>query len=263
MDAHLANELDLLLLELESWDGQLLFGEGDTKIDLCSLLRTSYDTGVLAHYQFDNVKYVGVDAVNSIRKDLMLAAKHCGYDLVTSHSGTTNQAVGVLRKVTLSCSRHRCYRGDKCDSGATEQVLLKDVSCHGTVFSHKKRYNNSASNRPDVQVRKTNTFRPTEVDYLCPFKVSVELRSDGFWYLSNPHRYSSDCYHSLQHRFHPKLSHDEVTSLSLRYASKIELEELKKHGRCHLKSSLSAIMVSTLSDFRWLPSQVKYCSAKE
>jgi len=91
----------------------------------------------------------------------------------------------------------------------------------------------------------------------------VELRSDGNWYLSNPRRYSSDCYHSLHHRFHPKLSIDEGTNLSIKYASLVELEELKKHGQFHLKSSLSASMVSTLSDFRWLPSQVKYCSAKE
>jgi len=114
-----------------------------------------------------------------------------------------------------------------------------------------------------VQVRKTKTLKPVVSECLCPFKVSVELRYDGYWYLSNPRRYSSDCYHSIQHRFHPKLSTDEVSNLSIKYASSMELEELKKHGRCHLKSSLSATMVSTLSDFRWLPSQVKYCSAKE
>ena len=91
----------------------------------------------------------------------------------------------------------------------------------------------------------------------------MELCSDGCWYLSNPRRYSSDCYHSLQHRFHPKLLIDEVSNLTIKYASPMELQELKKHGQCHLKSSLSATMVSTLSDFRWLPSQVKYCSAKE
>jgi hypothetical protein len=98
MDIFLANELDVLLVELESWDGQLLFGEGDNQQDLCKLLRTSYDSGILANYQS---KYVGLDGVNAIRKDLMLAAKHCGYKLVTSHSGNTNQAVGVERKLTL------------------------------------------------------------------------------------------------------------------------------------------------------------------
>ena len=66
MDISLANELDVLLVELESWDGQLLFGEGDNKNDLCSFLRTSYDAGVLANYQFDTSKYVGVDGANLI-----------------------------------------------------------------------------------------------------------------------------------------------------------------------------------------------------
>ena len=83
MDISLANENDVLLVELEPWDGQLLFGDGGTKQDLCKLLRTSYDSGILTNYQFDTSKYVGLDGVNVIRKDLMLAAKHCGYELVT------------------------------------------------------------------------------------------------------------------------------------------------------------------------------------
>ena len=109
----LANELDVLLVELESCDGQLLFGEGDSKQDLCKLLRNNYDSGVLANYQFNMSKYAGLDGVNVIRKDLMLAAKHCGYELMTSHSRSTYQAIGVERKLTLSCSHHRCYKGYK------------------------------------------------------------------------------------------------------------------------------------------------------
>ena len=46
MNASLTNELNFLLVELESWDGQLLLlGEGgNNDIDLYSLLRSSYDT---------------------------------------------------------------------------------------------------------------------------------------------------------------------------------------------------------------------------
>lgn len=98
MDISLANKLDVLLVKLEFWDGQLLFlfDEGDNKKDLCSLLRTSYDTGVLANYQFDTSKFVGVDGDNLIGKDLMMAAKHCSYELMTSHSGNTNQGYIML-----------------------------------------------------------------------------------------------------------------------------------------------------------------------
>ena len=46
MNASLTLELNFLLVELESWDGQLLLlGEGgNNDIDLYSLLRSSYDT---------------------------------------------------------------------------------------------------------------------------------------------------------------------------------------------------------------------------
>jgi len=173
MDISLANELDVLLVELESWDGQLLFGEGDSKQDLCGLLRTSFDSGVLANYQFDTSKYVGLDGVNAIRKDLMLAAKHCGYELVTLHSGNTNQAVGVERKLTLSCSCHRCYKGykDKANLITAGNVLPKDVSCHGTVVDKKKKkYNNDTSIRPDV--RKCDNCSFEEACYGCTNRSS-------------------------------------------------------------------------------------------
>ena len=72
MDISVAYELNILLLKLESWDGQLLFGEGDNTQELSKLLRTSYDSGVLTNYQVDTSKYVGFDGVSIIQKDLVL-----------------------------------------------------------------------------------------------------------------------------------------------------------------------------------------------
>ena len=43
-------------------------------------------------YQFNTQKYVGKDSLNIIRRDLLLAAKHCGYERVTSNNSVTRQA---------------------------------------------------------------------------------------------------------------------------------------------------------------------------
>jgi len=42
-----------------------------------------------------------------------------------------------------------------------------------------------------------------------------------------------------------------------------EKEELAQFNSSHISTSVFANLISTLSDFRWLPSQVKYCSMKE
>jgi len=138
-------------------------------------------------------------------------------------------------KVTFSCSRHRCYKGVKELDGIPESVLSKDISCHGTVFSKTKRYNNLTSSRPTTQVRKTKTLCPMNSDKLCPFKFSIELRGDGYWYMSPPRRHFFSFDSSLKHMWHPKLSADEISNLSVRYTSQREMDELMKNKQCHLK----------------------------
>ena len=62
---------------------------------------------------------------------------------------------------------------------------------------------------------------------------------------------------SLYHMWHPKLGADETSNLSAWYASQREMDKLKKNNKCYIKCSLSANLLSTISDFHWLPSQVK------
>ena len=91
-------------------------------------------------------------------------------------------------KVMFSCSCHRCYKGLKRLDGGSDSVLSQDISCHGTVLSKTKLYNNMSFSRPTTEVRKKKTFCPITSDELCPFKFSIELREEGCWYLSPPRR---------------------------------------------------------------------------
>ena len=46
-------------------------------------------------YQFPN-KYAGKDSLNILRRYLLLAAKHCGYELVTNSNQISKVAAGIL-----------------------------------------------------------------------------------------------------------------------------------------------------------------------
>jgi hypothetical protein len=63
--------------------------------------------------------------------------------------------------------------------------------------------------------------------------------------------------------WHPKLDSDQICNLSVRYATAEQKRELNRYSKCHLSTSVSANLLSTISDFRWLPSQVRYCCSKE
>jgi len=263
MDIGFVEQLNAQIKELESWYGQLFFpydGPENERVEFCLFLR--HFCTVEYTYQFPD-KYAGKDSLNILRRDLLLAAKHCGYELVTYSNQISKVAAGVVMKVTFSCSRHRCYKGLKHLDGGSDSVLSQDISCHGTVLSKTKRYNNMSFSRPTTQVRKTKTLCPITSDELCPFKFSIELREDGYWYMSPPRRNSMSFDTSLKHMWHPKLGADETSNLSVRYASQTQMDKLKKNNKCHIKCSLSANLLSTISDFRWLPSQVKYCSVRE
>jgi len=70
----------------------------------------------------------------------MLSAKLGVFELVTHSSGGNKVAVGVKRRIVLTCSRNRCYKGGKTQIRPHGTVLAPDISMHGTVFSNRKQY---------------------------------------------------------------------------------------------------------------------------
>ena len=114
-------------------------------------------------------------------------------------------------------------------------------------------YNNVDSSCPDVQVRKTKTTHPVDQDRRCPYQITVELREDDLWYLWKPRRHSAKAELSCMHKWHPKCNKEDMANISTRYMSQDERDELAKFHSSHISTSVSANLISSLSDFRWLP----------
>ena len=220
-------------------------------------------SSALDFYVFSRDRYYGEDSLNDVRRDLLLSAKLGGFELVTHSSGGNKVALGVKRRLVLTCARNRCYKGGKTQIQPHGNVLTPDISIHGTVFSNRKQYNNPDSTAPDYLVRKTSTGHPVEDDQRCPFQVAIELREENLWYLCRGRRHSNKADVCCTHMWHPKLDSDQICNLSVRYATVEQKRELNRYSKCHLSTSVSANLLSSISDFRWLPSQVRYCCSKE
>ena len=61
------------------------------------------------------------------------------------------------------------------------------------------------------------------------------------------------------HFGHPKLVREEVVSLGGSHLSDQQRTLLATYSSTNLSTSVSAHLLSEISDFRWLPQQVKYC----
>lgn len=268
MDLALSIKLEALIRNAESWDGELWFppsAPDGTKVDLCALIKAANSSISIDIYVFDSTKYFGETSLNDLRRDLLMSAKNGGFDLSTTYSNSGKRATstGVKRKLVLACTRSSCYKGQKNVVEGNDELLSQDILKHGTVVSKKKMYNNMQSSMPEVSVRKTSTSRPVEDVFLCPFNVIVELRDDNIWYLCKARRHSAKAMVCCQHKWHPKLNPNEVGNLSTRYITYEQRQELNKYNQCHLSTSVSANLLTEVSDFRWLRSQVRYCSKKE
>ena len=94
MELALSQKLDGLVSLLNTWRGTMLFPPGSSdepKVDLCS--HSGSDS-----YVFHCNKYCGEKSMNDIRRDLLLAAKYGGFDLMTKSSGGTKVAACVKRR---------------------------------------------------------------------------------------------------------------------------------------------------------------------
>ena len=262
MDLALSQKLDSLIALLHTWRGKMLFPPGssdESKVDLCLCSSGGSDA-----YVFNSTKYFGEKSLNDIRRDLLLSAKHGGFNLMTQSCSVSKVAAGVKKRLVLACTRSTCYKGAKvADAECDDAVLRSDISVHGTVRTTKKLYNNVDSSCPDVQVRKTKTVHPVEEDRKCPFQITVELRQDDLWYLSKPRRHSAKAELLCMHKWHPKCEKEHMSNISTRYMSQEEKDELARFQSSHISMSVSAHLISSVSDFRWLPSQVQYCSSRE
>lgn len=215
MDLSLSQKLDVLISRLQTWQGEMVFppcSSEEPKVDLCQFVTGELQSSIVSgSYVFNSTKYFGEKSLNDIRRDLLLSAKHGGFDLTTQSCGVTKLATGVKKRLMLVCTRSTCYKGAKnVGNNNNCHVLVPDISIHGTVCTTKKLYNNKDSSCPDVQVRKTKTTHPVDQDRRCPFQITVELREDDLWYLWKPRRHSAKAELSCMHKWHPKCNKEDM-----------------------------------------------------
>ena len=147
------------------------------------------------------------------------------------------------------------------------RVFSKSLSHHEVQYSNpfycvlkKEKYNNIVSEKPDIQIRKLRTSRPLVCYWWCPFKIVIDLGDDGLWYQWHVNMKTMNKFNTKkcsQHMYHPIKVMDEIQSLPYHYIPKDMKKEFWWYGMCNISSSVAANLVSTISDFWWLPSQVK------
>ena len=118
MDLSLLKKLDELISRLDTWQGKLMFPPSvpeHQRFDLCAFIDSSKValSSALDFYVFSRDRYYGEDSLNDVRRDLLLSAKLGGFELVTHSSGGNKVALGVKRRLVMTCARNRCYKGVK------------------------------------------------------------------------------------------------------------------------------------------------------
>jgi len=163
-----------------------------------------------------------------------------------------------MQSCLFVCTRYLKYRA-KSDSlptnTTTTTILLDNIRLHGEVFSKQKNYNNDDNAQISKVPRRTCTKKSLTDDACCPFHMTIFLSVDGYWYLKM-YQNGSD---ASTHFGHPKLVREEVVSLGGSHLSDQQRTLLATYSSTNLSTSVSAHLLSEISDFRWLPQQVKYC----
>ena len=291
MDETKFDQLIAVLDAGQQWQCELLFPVGSEEVvNLCEYMHrdflgehartvdvTSFPSN--SRFRFPPDRYGdGINSLDTLRKDLVAAAKQSGFVLVTFSSVLKRK--GVTPYIILSCSRHEKYRSTRgksyrfsvdkvtADDVKEQKVHVRRNKTKCSVAFTKKKKSKAPQPSPKhpapmtpSKKRRNATTRSVEPSQRCPFSFRLFLHSDGMWYLfmSVNKLPANMCPNS--HCFHEQLS-SVVTRTSTRYMSFDELERIRQQNSVHLSTSLSAHLLSTVSNNLWLPSQVSYVCNK-
>ena len=295
MDETNFDQLIALLEAGQQWHCKLMFSvDTEHVVNLCDYMHRDFlpdhvkvtDTASFpptSRFRFSPELYGdGIKSLNKLRKDLVASAKQAGFVLVTLSSVLRGTSVPYI---VFGCSRHQSYRSTrgKSYSFSAEKVTADDVkeqvvtvrrnkTKQAVAFNNKQKPSASKgkssklmSKHPTpstpAQRRRNATTRVTDPSHRCPFSFRVFLHSDGFWYLFMSINKMQVGLSPSSHCYHEELS-SVVTRSSSRHMSFEELERIRQHNGVHLSTSLSAHLLSSLSDNLWLPSQVSYVCSK-
>ena len=83
----------------------------EPKVDLCQFVTGELQSSIVfGSYVFNSTKYFGEKSLNDIRRDLLLSAKHGGFDLTTQSCGVTKLATGVKKRLNSQKGIRRLKR---------------------------------------------------------------------------------------------------------------------------------------------------------
>jgi hypothetical protein len=291
MDETKFDELVAVLDAAQHWQCQLMFPVGSSEaVNLCDYMHRDFlgdhaqppdiaSFPSTSRFRFPQERYGdGLKSVGKLRKDLVTAAKQSGFVLVTSSS--VLKRTGVNPYIVFSCSRHEKYRStrgklytfsaDKVTANHVKEqkVHVKRNKTKRLVAFNEKKQKKASLPSPKhpapitpSKKRRNSTTRTTEPTQRCPFSFRVFLHTDGMWYLFMSVLKLHAGMFPNSHCFHEQLT-SALTRTSSRYMSFEELERIRQHNSVHLSTSLSAHLLSNVSDNLWLPSQVSYVCNK-
>jgi hypothetical protein len=215
--AELYTDLDNLANEGKEWKCKLLFNQAvfnqgeevaeDVNIvDLCEFLpfisvrdrkeKQDYPPGT--NYMFPE-RFMGLAGKGLLLVELKLAAIQCGYSLAIRSSKVVSMAESDRAfSCTLTCLHGKVYSKNSTHQKSTvasEKDGASNMSSKTSSSKNKTKTKNKAKYR-------TSTKRPTDKQFLCPFKIKLFLQKEsadrwpGQWFLSGE---TGNCCH---HDFH-------------------------------------------------------------
>jgi hypothetical protein len=263
--AQMYSDLDNLANDAKQWKCKLLFnqavfiqgeeGAEDVDIlDLCEVLphisvrgrkeNKDYPRGT--NYMFPE-RFKGLAGKELLLVELKLAAIQCGYSLAIRQSiGETNANSDRAFSCSLNCLHGKIYRPNNFHQKITV----------GSKISSKTK-------KAKVKY-KTSTKRPTEKQFICPFKIKLFLQKDGAerwpgrWFLSGER--GKCCHHTFHFEHEPGHMHVPIQLMTAE-----EKKLAKDCSQLYFTASSSANLLSirTQTGLNWKAKQLDYLSRTE
>ena len=94
---------------------------------------------------------------------------------------------------------------------------------------------------------KSDTNKPSSKEHCCPFKFTVFLGNDGFWYLKlSKSSISCGCNHPSFHIGHEKIAHNHINTRTS-CITEDDADVLNQYGKAQLSSTQSAHLLSKIT----------------
>ncbi|KAG7367423.1 hypothetical protein IV203_030094 [Nitzschia inconspicua] len=218
--SRLYSDLQNLHHESLNWQCNLFFddeineqtGKPTMKHDLCEVLAREWP------FKFP-AKYRGLASRTQLVVDLKIAAIQCGFCLFTRNS-SANPIDGEVQVHPKTNSMRQAHVSLYCEQGQlhrpmNEQERNAASSADSSVDSEE------SAGASGCQKYNTSTKKPTEPDYVCPFRLNIYMVSEdapvdaGRWFVSHINVNKRTCaWHRGHIRLRPSELHNYLTNMS-------------------------------------------------